>query len=247
MLHAINQDLHDWRSRDVRSHYEYTVEIDGLEGKIVNGTTKILVPIPANSNGKLVPTPAQKEPGLSQKLFHKYITHTPAEMPYFENTSESFDNRKIDGNWTSYIAETEDGYMLCFQTNASVLENIFLWDRIVVDQVNGLDPLNESNPILYPARNFSDAENFSNVEKNYFEGMGVYSYNPAYKYDSFIHTSNNLDEIELDFSFSMDVSERVTGGSNKYNIISSTSTNSSGKTKIDVIVNEPRLSRKPSY
>lgn len=133
-VHGLVRNFAEWDGYYQRDYYRYSVNISGLEGKIVNGTTKILVPIPANSNGKLVSTPAQKEPGLSQKFVHEYISHTPPEYrkgPYFENTSESFDNRKIDGNWISCVVDTEDGCMLCFQTNASVLENIYLKDNIV--------------------------------------------------------------------------------------------------------------------
>lgn len=243
VLNGIFLNYHEWRSNDLRNNYVYTVQITGLEGQIVNETTKIVVPIPANINGSFVSVPAQKEPTLSQKFVHEYVLHTPLEYrkgPYFKNTTEAFDYRAIEGNWTSYVINTEEGFMLCFQTNESVLENIYLRDQIVVDHVNGLNPLDKSNPILFPASNFSDAENIS------FEDMGIYHLEPAYTYDSFINTSNNLNKKELHFSVNLDVKERISKGSNEYKIKLLTDINNSGKTIVNVIISEPISKIAPS-
>ena len=35
--------------------------------------------------------------------------------PYFENATEIFDNKTIQGGWTTFIAETEKGYLLGFR------------------------------------------------------------------------------------------------------------------------------------
>lgn len=152
-LYIIEMNLRDWRSDDLRPHYEYSVEISGLSGKEVSGTTKILVPIPATKEGIFVTTPSQEDLSFLKQLLQEHVFHAPEKYKrgiYFENTTETFDNRSLDGNWTTSIVDTNYGPMLEFSTSESVLEDISFLDIVVLEQVNNKDPINESSPILYP-------------------------------------------------------------------------------------------------
>ncbi|WP_407355110.1 hypothetical protein [Methanolobus sp. WCC5] len=237
VLHGIDAQLYEWRSDYERNNYVYVVQVTGLEGKVVNGTANIIVPIPANSDGLFVSTPTQKEPGISRKFLYEYVFNTPIDLqkgPYLENTTETFDNRSIDGNWSSYIVATEDGFMLSFQTNETLLENIYLKKLVVLDYVDGLNPLEKNNPILYPAANFSYIGNISSggIESSFYE--------PTYTYDTYIYTSDNLNGTQLHFSISLGVKEQVSKGSNLYSIGLQTNTNTSGKTKVAAIVSQKK-------
>lgn len=45
-IHGIYLNEVDWRDDIRRYHFNYDVEVTGLSGKEVNGTTVIMVPIP---------------------------------------------------------------------------------------------------------------------------------------------------------------------------------------------------------
>ena len=102
----------EWRSDYRRSHYYYEVEskVSQEEGL---WRLEILVPIPATNDGEFVILLPRKNPHL-KNLLQEYILHTRkvAEEPLFWKHHRGLDNNSINGNWTTFIAETEEGYML---------------------------------------------------------------------------------------------------------------------------------------
>lgn len=58
-------DMGEWRNDNLRNNYNYRVEITGLSGRHAEGTTIVMVPIPATEEGKLVITTHQKEPSFA--------------------------------------------------------------------------------------------------------------------------------------------------------------------------------------
>jgi len=156
--HAIYMDAKDWRNQGQRYHCIYEVSVSGLSGKEVNGTTVIMVPIPASKEGKFFNPPVQKDPYFTQKLMHK-INNWPEEYrkgPYFENATEVFDSKEMIGSWTTFIAETDKGYMYGFRTNETKLEDISFGREFVADYFDIFDPVNNGSPILYPVENVSN-------------------------------------------------------------------------------------------
>lgn len=188
----------EWRSNDKRDSCFYNVDIYGLSGKEVAGTTIILVPIPATSEGQFLEPPSQKEPTFMQKVVHEYISHTPESKrlgPTFKNTSELLDNKSIRGSWTTFIAETDDGYMMGFRTNESILDDISLSKTIVVDNIDIFDPVNNKSLILYPLNNLS------NISMMTYGDQTKYSSNPTY--ESYVYLSNNLINESIYFEVSL--------------------------------------------
>jgi len=60
------------------------------------------------------------------------------------------------GGWTTFIAETEKGYMLGFRTNEPVLQDISFSADFVADYFDIFDPINKGSPILFPVENISN-------------------------------------------------------------------------------------------
>ena len=69
--HAIYMDAIDWRDRGQRYYCIYQVSVGNLSGREVEGTTVVMVPIPATKEGKLFTPPAQKDPYFTQELMHE--------------------------------------------------------------------------------------------------------------------------------------------------------------------------------
>lgn len=186
----------EWRSDDKRDSCYYSVNIGGLSGKEVTGTTIILVPIPATKEGQFLDPPSQQDLGFMQKLVHEYISHTPKSKqlgPTFENTSELLDN-KSSGIWKTFIEETDDGYMMGFRTNESTLDDISFGKTIVVDNIDIFDPINKSL-ILCPIKNLS------NISTVTYGVQTKYSSNPDY--ESYVYLSNNLRNESINFEVSI--------------------------------------------
>ncbi|QIB91630.1 hypothetical protein FQU78_11805 [Methanosarcina mazei] len=194
--HAIYMDAKDWRSQAQRYHCIYNIGVSGLSGNEVSGTTVIMVPIPASKEGKFFNPPIQKDPYFTQDLMHE-ILNQPEQYrkgPYFENATEAFDNKER-GNWTTFIAETDKGYMYGFRTNETKLEDISFDREFVADYFDIFDPINNGSPILYPIESVSN--NSSILYKDYTK----YSSNPTY--DSYVYISDNLKGAENIISFNI--------------------------------------------
>ncbi|AKB81888.1 hypothetical protein MSBR3_1310 [Methanosarcina barkeri 3] len=190
-VHGIYRDQVDWRDDGQRYLCIYTVEVTGLSGREVQGTTVIMVPIPASKEGKFFTPPAQTDIYFSQKLTHKVFNWSDqsGKGPYFENATEIFDNqREIIGNWIPFIAETEKGYMLGFRTNETKLEDIDYITSFVADRFDVFDPINNGSPLLFPVEN---ASNTSSVP------YGKYTKYASYPtYNTYVYLSDNLKEGE---------------------------------------------------
>lgn len=211
-VHAIYMDDHDWREHGQRYDCIYEVKVSGLTGREVQGTTIIMVPIPASKEGKFFTPPAQKDPYFTQKLMHEVLNwpEQARKGPYFENATEIFDNQQeIIGNWIPFIAETKKGYMLGFRTNETRLEDIEFIDDIVVNYFDVFDPINKGSPILYPV------ENFSNITSVPYGDYTKYTANPTY--DSYVYLSNNLKRREaISFDVHLDAHNDPTEWPEKY-------------------------------
>lgn len=193
-------NLKEWRSDDLRPHYEYSVKISGLSGNEALKTTKILVPIPATKEGVFATTPSQEDPSFFKKLLQEYVFHTPEKYRrgiYFKNTTESLDNRSLDGNWTTSIVDTNYGPMLEFRTNEPVLTDISFSEFVLLEEVNYEDPINENSPILYPI-----ASDVSVVEEDYqyFRLMSR-----VVAYETYISISDNVDSEAITFDIDLEV------------------------------------------
>lgn len=229
-LFIIEMNLREWRADELRPHYEYAVKISGLSGTEVLGTTKILVPIPATKEGVFAITPPQKEPSFFKSLLQKYIFHTPEKYIrgiYFENTTESLDNKSINGNWTTSIVNTKHGPMLEFRTNESVLTDISFSKIVVLEQMNNEDPINENSPILYP---IASEVSLVGEDYQYFRLMSR-----VITYETYIEMSDNINSKAIKFDIGLevypDVAER-NGNKGAY------------KNKLDVIIVESGELRK---
>lgn len=201
-------NLREWRSDDLRPHYEYTVQIKGLSGKEASGTTKIIVPIPATKEGTFAITPSQKEPSFLKNLLQEYVFHTPDKYKkgiYFENTTESLDNKSIRENWTTSIVNTKHGPMLEFKTNESILTDISFSEFVVLEQANNKEPINENNPILYPI--VTEAS----VVKEDYQYFRLIT--RLITYETYIEISDNIDGKDIRFNIVLevypDVNERI--------------------------------------
>lgn len=165
--HTIYMNAEDWRGPSRRYHCIYRVSVGGLSGREVVGTTVIMVPIPATKEGKFFTPPVQKK------------------GPYFKNSTEVFDNKTISGNWTTFIAETDKGYMYGFMTNETELEDISFGREFVADYFDIFDPINNGSPILYPI------ENISEISIVPYGDYTKYASNPMY--DTYVYLSDNLE------------------------------------------------------
>ena len=236
-LYFVEMNLREWRSDYRRYHYYYEVEIKGLSGRGATGTTEILVPIPATNDGEFVITPSQKEPSILKNLLQEYILHTPESRrrgPYFENTTEALDNNSINGNWTTFIAETEEVYMLGFKTNDSILKDILFRKNVVVEYIDIFDPINKNGPILYPA------VNISNTSLIAYGDQVKYEANPTY--ESYVYMSNNVEvgiihfEITLEgYNDPMEWPKRYRGSYLNYLVMD---TSDRGKIEARVVLNQ---------
>ncbi len=193
-------NLRDWRADELRPHYEYTVKISGLSGTEVLGTTKILVPIPATKEGVFAITPSQEEPSFFKNLLQKHVFHTPEKYIrgiYFENTTESLDNKSLNGNWTTSIVSTKHGPMLEFRTNESVLADISFSKIVVLEQMNNEDPINESSPILCPI-----ASEVSLMRENHQHFRLI---SRVAIYETYIEMSDNINSKAIKYDISLEV------------------------------------------
>ncbi|HIH95382.1 TPA: hypothetical protein HA338_15600 [Methanosarcina acetivorans] len=223
-LYIVELNLRDWRAEELRPHYEYTVKISGFSGTEVLGTTKILVPIPATQEGVFAITPSQEEPPYFKSLLQEHVFHTPEKYIrgiYFENTTESLDNKSLNGNWTTSIVNTNHGPMLEFRTNESVLSDISFSKIVVLEQMNKEEPINENSPILYPT-----ASEVSLVREDYqyFRLMSR-----LITYETYIEMSDNIDSKAIKFDISLEVYPDVTERDGE---------NGTYKNKLDMVVAE---------
>ncbi len=226
-----------WREIGQRDNYGYSVYVTGLSGREATGTTTVMVPIPATKDGKFVTTPSQKEPSFIQNLIYEYILHTPESKrkgPYFENTTETLNNKLINGNWTTFIAETDEGYMLGFKTNESTLTDIYYGVGVVIDSVDIFDPIYKSGPILYPMRNLS------NISMIPYGNQVKYGSNPTY--ESYIYLSDNIEEGFTNFDIALNVHNDPTKWAKEYrgyylNTVY-VNTSSSGKIKVRATIEQ---------
>ncbi len=182
-FHAIYMDAKDWRDRSQHYNCLYDVRVGGLSGRDVLGPTVIMVPIPASKEGRFFTPPAQKDPYFTQELVHE-IENWPEKYrkgPYFENATETFDNKTTLGGWTTFIAETEKGYMLGFRTNESRIQDISFSADFVADYFDIFDPISNGSPILFPV------ENISNISVIPYGEYTRYASNPTY--DSYVYVS----------------------------------------------------------
>jgi hypothetical protein len=185
VVYAINTGTYLNREPVERYYFEYDIKVTGLSGKEVSGTTVIMVPIPASKEGKFF-TPFTQKPDFIQRFLLK-IMHKPEQDrigPYFENISETLDNKEIMGNWVTFIAETDKGHMLGFRTNETRLEDISYGGCFVADYFDIFDPINNGSPMLFPVENMSDV--YSTPYGDYTK----YASNP--KYNTYIYLSDNL-------------------------------------------------------
>ncbi len=226
-----------WREFGQRDYYGYSVDVKGLSGREAAGTTTVMVPIPATKDGKFVTTPSQKEPSFIQNLIYEYILHTPESKrkgPYFESTTETLNNKLIDGNWTTFVAETDEGYMLGFKTNESTLTDIYFSVGVVMDSVDIFDPIYKNGPILYPMRNLS------NISMIPYGNQVKYGSNP--NYESYVYLSNNIEEGFANFNIELYVSNDPTKWAKEYrghylNRVHA-DTSSSGKIKVRAAIEQ---------
>jgi len=223
-LYIVEMNLRDWRADELRPHYEYTVKISGLSGTEVLGTTKILVPIPATKEGVFAITPSQEEPSFFKILLQEHVFHTPEKYIrgiYFENTTESLDNKSLNGNWATSIVNTKYGPMLEFRTNESVLADISFSKIIVLEQMDNEEPINENSPVLYP---IASEVSLVGEDYQYFRLMSR-----VITYETYIEMSDNINSKAIKFDISLEVYPDVTerdGDKGTY------------KNKLDVVVVE---------
>lgn len=237
-------NMREWRSDNLRYNYEYDVQINGLSGRESTGTTIVMIPIPATKDGEFVTTPSQKEPSFAKQLVQEYILHTPQSHrrgPYFKNTTEALDNKSIRGNWITFIAETEDGYMLGFKTNESILEDISFRKLVVVDYVDIFDPISKNSPLLYPT------SNISKISMTPYGDQSVYSSNPSY--ESYVYLSDNIEKGTTHFRIGLTAKNDVTEWPFEYrghydNSIEIT-TNDTGKISVRAVLTQHMLKSGP--
>lgn len=237
-VHGIYRDFVDWRDDDQRYLCGYEVRVTGLSGREVNGTTVIMVPIPASKEGRFFTPPAQKGICFSQKLTHKVFDWSEEEDkgPYFENATEIFDNQQeIIGNWIPYIVDTEKGHMLGFKTNETRLEDIDYSASFVADYFDIFDPINNGSPILFPV------ENVSNASSAPYGKYTMYTSYPTY--DTYVYLSNNLKEggivsFRVYLSANNDPGEWPREYSGRYKNIPFTRVNNTGYVKVRAIVGQ---------
>jgi hypothetical protein len=176
-----------WRDPALRYHCDYILRVSGLSGREAQGTTVIMVPIPASKGSKFFTPSAQNEPNFIQSFVYE-IEHMPEKDrrgPYFRNMTEIFANKEIPaGKWVTFITETEKGPMLGFRTNETRLEDINFSVWFVADHFDIFDPINNESPLLFPV------ENISNISSISYGDHSIYASNPTF--DSYVYLSNNL-------------------------------------------------------
>lgn len=234
-------DMNEWRNENLRNNYQYHVEVGGLSGRHAVDTTTIMVPIPATNEGKLAITTHQKKPSFAQKLSRLHYPKNRRKGPYFENTTETLDDKSINGNWTTFITETEDGYMLGFKTDDPILEDISFRELVVVDYVDIFDPISKNSPILCPTKNISE------ISMVPYGDQSVYSSNPSY--ESFVYLSDNIEKGTTHFGISLTVKNDITEWPFEYrghydNSIG-ISTNSTGKISVRAVLTQYTLKSGP--
>ncbi|KXS40852.1 MAG: hypothetical protein AWU59_2364 [Methanolobus sp. T82-4] len=186
-IHALNENAKLWREDGQRDHFIYSVHIEGLSGKKVNGTATILVPLPATINGELPETQTQKKPSLEQHILDKYILHTPevySKGPYFSSLTEQLDNKSFSSGWSTFIVKIEDGYMLKLESNASTLNDFDIIEEVVMEDIDIFDPINKGGPILYPAFNISEISSVTYGEQS--------KYSSSINYETYVYFSDNI-------------------------------------------------------
>lgn len=209
--HAIYMDAEDWREPGRRYNCIYEVSVGGLSGREVVGTTVIMVPIPATKEGQFFVPPAQKDPYFTQRLMHEILNWPEQHRkgPYFENATEVFDNKTIAGNWTTFVAKTDKGYMYGFRTNETRLEDISFGREFVADYFDIFDPINNGSPILYPI------ENVSEISVVPYGDYTKYASNPTY--DTHVYLSDNLEGGEtVSFNIKLDANNDPTEWPKEY-------------------------------
>jgi len=209
--YAVIMDLLDWREDATRYYCRYDVEVTGLSGREVNGTTVIMVPIPASKEGKFF-TPFVQKNTRTQTLMHIFFNRPYPDRsgPYYhyQNMTEIFDNKEIIGNWMTFIAETDKGYMLGFRTNETSLEDIYFGGSFVANYFDIFDPINNGSPILFPV------ENVSNNSAIPYGDYTRYASNPTY--DTYVYVSDNLKGGETAFNIILNANNDVTEWPEKY-------------------------------
>jgi len=223
-LYVVEMNLKDWRADELRPHYEYTVKISGLSGTEVLGTTKISVPIPATKEGVFAITPSQEEPSFFKSFLQEHVFHMPEKYIrgiYFENTTESLDNKSLNGNWTTSIVNTKRGPMLEFRTNESVLADISFSKIVVLEQMDNEDPINENSPILYP---IASEVSLVGEDYQYFRLMSR-----VITYETYIEMSDNINSKAIKSDISLEVYPDVTERDGD---------TGTSKNKLDVVVAE---------
>lgn len=210
-VHASYMDLIDWRNNNVRYNCFESVRVTGLSGREVQGMTVVMVPIPTSKKGKFSTPSAQKDPYFTQKLKHE-VANWPEQYrkgPYFRNMTEIFDNKEITGNWTTFIAETEKGYMLGFKTNETRLEDIRFGSSFIADYFDIFDPINNGSPILFPV------ENVSNTSSVPYGEYTKYASSPTY--NTYVYLSDNLKGGEnVSFEISLSANNDPTEWPDRY-------------------------------
>jgi hypothetical protein len=235
-IYAINTGMYLNREPVQRYHFNYDVEVTGLSAKEVNGTTVIMVPIPASKDGKFF-TPFTQKPNLFQKFLLK-VTRKPERDyvgPYFRNMSETLENKEIIGNWVTFIAETDKGYMLGFRTNNTRLEDIHDGAWFVANYFDIFDPINNGSPMLFPV------ENVSNISSVPYGDYTKYASNPTY--DTYVYLSDNLKgEENVSFfvylSANNDPTEWPEKYRGQYNNLLAAKVNDTGYVKVMVILGQ---------
>jgi len=187
-----------------RDAYIYDVMIEGLSGRVVEGTTTILVPIPATMDGEFAITPSQKELDFKTELLYKYIYRIPEhgipqymEDPYLLSTTEQLDNKFIsNGEWITFIAQTEEGYMLGFESKDDILKDISFSVEVVVEDIDIFNPIDNSGPILYPVIDLPETEliPYGNQMK----------YNSPVNYATYVYLSDNIEDGKKSIHITMD-------------------------------------------
>ncbi len=236
-FHAIYMDAKDWRDRSQHYNCLYDVRVGGLSGRDVLGPTVIMVPIPASKEGRFFTPPAQKDPYFTQELVHE-IENWPEKYrkgPYFENATETFDNKTTLGGWTTFIAETEKGYMLGFRTNESRIQDISFSANFVADYFDIFDPINNGSPILFPV------ENVSNTSSVPYGEYTKYASSPTY--NTYVYLSDNLKggenvSFEISLSANNDPTEWPDRYRGQYLNLLLAKVNDTGYVKVRVIVGQ---------
>ncbi|AAM03954.1 hypothetical protein [Methanosarcina acetivorans] len=236
-VHGIYRDQVDWRNDVQRYHCFYHVRVTGLSGREVEGTTVIMVPIPASKEGKFFTPSPQKDIYFSQKLTHIVFdwNDKSGKTPYFENMTEKFDNKVLCNHWTSFIVESDKGYMLEFRTNDTRLEDIHCGVSLIGDYFDIFDPINNGSPMLFLV------ENLSNISSVPYGDYTKYTSYPTY--DTYVYLSNNLNggenvSFKIMLTTNNDPTEWPQKYVGKYSTILFANVNDTGYVKVSAILGQ---------